>query len=70
MAVKKLGLVQGNNTDLKLYEYAEPEQFTGLATDTTAWLDANKTLMDGSTYRELDGTKDLYEIQSGTWYKQ
>ena len=61
MTVKKIGVTIGGDI----------EQFTGLAADTTAWLTANtKNIADGSTYRELDGNKDLYEIQSGVWYKQ
>lgn len=46
------------------------KEFTGLTADTVAWLAANTSYADGSTYRELDGEYRLYEIQSGIWYLQ
>lgn len=49
---------------------SSPKAYTGLTTDTEAWLAANKKEVDGSTYRELDGDYRLYEFQSGDWYPQ
>ena len=41
----------------------------GLTADTTAYLEANTTLANGSTYRELDGAKRVYQILNGVWYE-
>ena len=46
----------------------KPREFAGLAADTTAWQEANITLPEGSTYKELDGTKKAYQLHDGVWY--
>lgn len=60
MAVVQIGVTVGGNI----------KHYTGLTADTAAWLAANTSEADGSTYRELDGVFSMYEIQSGTWYIQ
>ena len=46
-----------------------PTNHTGLTADTVAWLAAHTSEPNGSSYRELDGAKRIYEIQDGTWYE-
>jgi len=41
----------------------------GVTAETTAWLASHTTLNDGSTYRELDGSKRIYQLYNGTWYE-
>jgi hypothetical protein len=47
----------------------QPKKYKGLTADTVAWLAAHTTEPDGSSYRELDGAKRIYEIQDGVWYE-
>jgi hypothetical protein len=60
MAVKQIGETEAGGI----------QHFTGLTADTTTWLAAHIDLKDGSTYRELDGNYNFYELQSGVWYIQ
>lgn len=48
---------------------SQPEDYTGLTADTTAWLAAHVNEVNGTSYRELDGQKRIYEIQDGVWYQ-
>jgi hypothetical protein len=43
--------------------------YTCLTADTAAWLAAHVSEPNGSSIRELDGAKRIYEIQDGTWYE-
>lgn len=46
-----------------------PEEYVGLTVDTVVWL-GSAVLPDGSTYREIDGEKRMWEAQDGVWYPQ
>jgi hypothetical protein len=46
-----------------------PNNYTCLTVDTAAWLAAHIDEPNGSSLRELDGAKRIYEIQDGTWYQ-
>jgi hypothetical protein len=60
MAVKEIK----NNGSIEV----TPKEFLGLTADTAAWQAANVTVPEGSTLKELDGTKKKYQLHDGTWY--
>lgn len=63
MAVKQISVTRGGNI----------KEYTGLTADTAAFLVDPEYIAksgNGSTYRELDGTFRLYELQSDVWYLQ
>jgi len=45
-------------------------EYTGLTANTVAWLDSHRTLLNGCSYRELDGEYRVYEIKDGVWHLQ
>ena len=60
MAAYRIGEEVGLNT----------QNWVGLTADTSAFLAANTTFANGSTYLEIDGAERKYMLLNGTWYEQ